>query len=304
MAIRQNWEKMRKTDKKVAFYIIAFLTVLDIVAFYIFLDFEERKFLEVNFFDVGQGDAIFIETPRGYQILIDGGPNSTIIKKLAGEMLFWDRTIDLVVLTHPEKDHLTGLIEVLKRYRVKNVLWTGVIRDNQEFKEWQSAARKEGAKTIIAVSGEKIKGSDFLMKVLLPQENLKGREVDKTSNDTSVVSRLVFGKTTFLFTGDISKKAETLILEAEEDIGSNVLKIAHHGSKYSSGENFIKAVSPEIAVISAGKNRYGHPHPEVLSILKKYDIKVLKTLTNGDIKIISDGRELRITTNCKVSPNY
>ena len=114
--------------------------------------------LEVTFFDVGQGDAAFIETPQNQQILIDGGPTSIILEKLGREMPFWDRTIDLIILTHPEHDHMAGLIEVLKRYQVGNILWTGVVRDTAEYKEWQKLIKEEGAKIYIAQAGQQIEG--------------------------------------------------------------------------------------------------------------------------------------------------
>ncbi len=260
-------------------------------------DLNHHKFLEVSFFDVGQGDSVFIETPQRQQILIDGGPDSTVLEKLKKEMPFWDRTIDLVILSHPEKDHITGLLEVLKRYKVENILWTGVVRDTAEYKEWEKLIREEGAKIIIAKSGERISGSrtsrgksDFnvSVEVLYPFESLEGK-VFKDSNNTSIVVKLTFGQNSFLFTGDIPKSAE----KGLSDVDADVLKVSHHGSKTSSGEEFIKQVSPIIAVISVGKNNsYGHPHKEVLDILNKYAINILRTDLDGDIKIISNGKNI------------
>lgn len=265
----------------------------DIFAWWLVYDLSQDK-LEVVFFDVGQGDAIFIETPKNQQILIDGGPSSAVLEKLAKEMPFWDRTIDLIVLTHPEQDHITGLLDVLKRYQIKNILWTGVVRDTAEYKEWVDLIKKEKANIIIAKSGEKISFFEKLsFLVLNPFDDWRGKEL-KDSNPTSIVLKLAFGETSFLFTGDITKSIEKeLVLgpaEHKAQLDSDVLKVGHHGSKTSSSDDFIKQVSPEIAVIPAGKNNsYGHPHQQTLDTLAKYGIKIFRTDIDGDIKIISNG---------------
>ena len=243
--------------------------------------------LEVTFFDVRQGDSIFIETSQNQQIIIDGGPTSAVLEKLGQEMPFWDRTIDLIILTHPEHDHMAGLIEVLKRYQVENILWTGVVRDTAEYKEWQRLIREEGANIYIAQAGQQIKlARAILADILYPFESLEGQEF-KDSNNTSIIVRLVFGENSFLFTGDAPQSVEKKLLETAID--SDILKIGHHGSKTSSAQDFIGVVSPEVAVISAGKdNKYGHPAPEVLQNLS--GVKILRTDLDGDIKIISDGK--------------
>ena len=201
-------------------------------------------------------------------------------------MPFWDRTIDLIILTHPEHDHMAGLIEVLKRYQVGNILWTGVVRDTAEYKEWQKLIKEEGAKIYIAQAGQQIEGGPTSINILYPLESLEGQE-SKDSNNTSIVARLVFGENSFLFTGDAPQSVEKKLLETAID--SDILKIGHHGSKTSSAQDFIGVVSPEVTVISAGKdNKYGHPAPEVLQNLS--GVKILRTDLDGDIKIISDGK--------------
>ncbi len=273
---------------------------LNILAWITVLDLSKSDLLEVIFFNVDQGDAIFIKTPQKHQILIDGGPSSAILEKLAKEMPFWDRSIDLIVLTHPEKDHLGGLLEVLKRYKVENIFWTGIIRDTVEYEEWKRLIDEEDARIFIARTGQKIKFWRSIFYILYPFENLEGQEL-KNSNNTSIVAKLVFGKNSFLFTGDIYKSIEKKLLGhyvpdqvKHSSIDSDVLKIAHHGSKTSSSEEFLREVSPEIAVISVGENRYGHPHPEVLSSLERFAIKILRTDKNGNIKIVSDGKNFKV----------
>ena len=149
----------------------------------------------------------------------------------------------------------------------------------------------EKAQLKIAKAGQKIKASGTVLAILYPFENLEGK-VFEDSNNTSIISKLVFGKNSFLFTGDAYKNVEGELINKKAEIDSDVLKVAHHGSKTSSSEEFIKAVSPEIAVISAGReNKYGHPNQEVLELLEKYGIRVLRTDKDGDIKIISDGNK-------------
>ena len=287
---------MRKS-RNFIFSIFGSLFLLNILAWLTVYEINQNRFLEVDFFDVGQGDAIFIESPKGHQILIDGGPSSAILEKLAKEMPFWDRTIDLVILTHPERDHLAGLLEVLKRYKVENILWTGVVRDTQEFKEWEKAIKEEKANVRIAQSGQKITilSEKLYLEILYPFENLTGQEL-KNSNNTSIVSQVVFNENSFLFTGDIPKSTEKKLAENESNLNSDILKVSHHGSKNASSKEFIEKVLPEIAVISAGKgNSYGHPHQEVLDILESYGIRVLRTDQQGDIKIISDGNNYEVS---------
>lgn len=288
---------MKSPKKNLVFYILGILVLLNIISGIVAFDLSKAQFLEVNFFDVGQGDSIFIESHGRHQILIDGGPGSAILEKLAKEMPFWDRTIDLVILTHPERDHLAGLLEVLKRYKVENILWTGIVRDTQESKEWEKAIEEEKADVKIAQSGQKIAmlPGKLYIEILYPFENLTGQEI-KNSNDTSIVSRLVFNGNSFLFTGDIQKSVEKELTENGKELNSDILKISHHGGKTSSSKEFIKEVSPEIAVISVGKgNSYGHPHQEVLDILESCGIRVLRTDQAGDIKIISDGNNYEIS---------
>jgi competence protein ComEC len=285
---------MTKLQRRSVFLIIGILFVCNVYAWIIVYDLTKPQFLEVNFFDVGQGDSIFIETPRNYQILIDGGPSSAVLEKLGKEMPSWDRTIDLAVLTHPEHDHMAGLIEVLKTYEVDFILWTGVLRDTAEYEEWMKLLERGITKVKIAEAGQKIITPEVFLEVLHPFEDLEGKEIENT-NKSSIALRLVFDDTSFIFTGDSYKSIEKEIVDRGIYVDSDVLKAGHHGSKTSTAEEFVEAVSPDIVVISAGReNSYGHPHPETLEVLGKYDIIVLRTDLQGDIKIISDGKTLNI----------
>ena len=283
-------------NKKIAWIVFGVLFGVSIAVWLIIWDLREAGDLEVVFFDVGQGDAIFVETKYGFQVLIDGGPDLTILDKLGKEMPFYDRTLDLIVLTHPDHDHLFGLLEVLKRYEVKNILWTGVEKDTAEWQEWKKLIKEEGANIIIAKAGQRINFSaqGIFLDILYPFESLEGREF-KYANDTSIVAELVFKNISVLFTGDISKKTEKELIDKYIDLKSDILKIAHHGSASSSCEEFLEKISPELAVISVGENSWGHPDKRVLANLEKFDIKVLITKELGDIKIISDGQKYQFS---------
>lgn len=288
---------MLDKNKNFVVYILSGLVCFNILAWLAVCGLSSPRFLEVNFFDVGQGDAIFIQTPQRYQILIDGGPNNAILEKLSSEMPFWDRTIHLIILTHPEHDHYGGLIEVLKRYKVNNILWTGILRETEEYEIWKDLIQKEGAKIIIAQSGQTIKVGEAQLNILCPFESLEGQKL-KNTNNTSIINNLVFNENSFLFTGDAFKSVERKLANKGVFLESDVLKVGHHGSKTSTSEEFIEAVNPKIAIIQCGRdNRYGHPHSETLAILEKYDIKVLRTDIDGDVKIISDGKTLSINTD-------
>ena len=274
---------------------IVFLLLAAIVVWMAVADLAHRKMLEVTFLDVGQGDAAFIEIPGGRQILIDGGPDSSVLSGLGRVMPFWDRDIDLIVLSHPDHDHLAGLLEVLKNYNVKGVLWAGVKKETAEFEEWQSLIVKERASVEITQPGERISldsNQDHYLEVLYSEPDLIG-EVAKDTNNSSAVIRLVYGRRSFLFTGDIYGFTEEEIASEGSDLRSDVLKVSHHGSKNSASEKFMARVLPEAAVISAGAgNSYGHPSAEILDLLGKYDIKMMRTDLNGDITFETDGSRL------------
>jgi len=269
-------------NKKIIIWVVFGVLVFVVVA-PVFIGELNRSDLEIVIFDVGQGDSIYIETKNNFQALIDGGPTPAVLEKLGQEMPFYDRTIEFIVLTHPDHDHLLGLLEVLKRYEVKNILWTGVVKDSAEYKEWVKLLEQEKANVIIAQAGQKInlQKSDLYLLVLYPFESLEGKEV-KDSNDTSVVLKLVFKNNSFLFMGDISSKLENEITDVDADI----LKVAHHGGKNSSSAEFIQSVSPKTAVISVGDNSYGHPSEEVLQLFKQFGIQVLITKELGDIRFV------------------
>lgn len=271
-------------------YVIGGLALLLLMSIALWSEVLRISSFEVTFFDVGQGDAALVLGSRGQQIVIDGGPDNTILEKLAKKIPLWDRTIDIVILSHPAQDHMAGLIDVLKKYRVKNVVWNGIHRDTEIFTAWEQALekeRKEGATISVVRAPGKISlsgsGCPQFFDILYPVEDIVGKTfVD--DNDTAVVVRFVSCVHSVLFTGDLTAKGEKQILESIYDVDSDVLKVGHHGSRTSTSKIFLEAVSPDIAVISSGKgNQYGHPHQETLATLAQYGIEIRRTDEEGDI---------------------
>lgn len=284
---------MRENKENRILVVLMVLFCFNILAWLTVFDLDRQGSLEVNFFDVGQGDAIFIETPGNQQILIDGGSGSAVLEKLGEEMPFWDRTIDLLILTHPHEDHLSGLIKVLENYEVENVLWTGVLMETSIFEKWQEAIKE--AKVYIAQSGQKVISGKAVLEIIYPFENLEDQKIKEVDN-TSIVVRLIFGNNFFLFTGDAFQSVEKQLVEKGIFIESDILKVGHHGSETSSGQDFVEEVSPEVAVISVGKNnKYGHPNQETLDTLVKYGIRIFRTDEQGDIKIISNSKNYAVS---------
>ena len=256
--------------------------------------------LEVVFVDVGQGDAAYISTPLNRQIVVDGGPGRLDMVRFLGErMPPGDRTLDLVVLTHPHADHLTGLLATMERYEVGAVLERPVDYDGPGYVAWRELAAEKGALVLEALPGQRIEmGDGAIVQVLGPPEHLlSGTESDV--DNASVVVRLSYGGVSFLLTGDMFREAEAVLVAAGGNFESDVLKVGHHGSRTSSSEAFLNAVRPAAAVISAGAgNHFGHPHAETLEALGGYvrPEMVFNTLERGDVRFVTDGKALHVST--------
>lgn len=281
------------------FSLFALFLVVVLVWYAVFY-FEARQNLLVSFFDIGQGDAIFIEASNGNQILVDGGPSDKILAKLGQALPFWDRSVDLLVLTHPHADHLDGLFEVLKRYQIGAVIESGASYSLPEYEEWHRTLAEKNVPILTARRGQKIifaKAGE--LDIFSPFENFVGASL-KNPHDANVVSKLTYGNSSFLLMGDAERSLEyRLLLESGSpgfySLKSEVLKVGHHGSKTSSSEEFLQAVSPKIAVIQVGrKNRYGHPTQEVLDRLAVSGAGILRNDLSGDIQFGSDGSNLVI----------
>jgi len=252
---------------------------------------ENNGLITVAFLDVGQGDAIFIEAPNGKQVLIDAGPNKKVLRELSKQMPFYDRSLDLIIITHPDGDHIGGFPEILNTYLVGKVLESGVICDSELCEKLEKQIEASKIEKIIAQRGMLIDlGEEVYLKVLFPDRDATNLE----TNLSSLVIKLIYGENSFLLTGDSPQEIEEyLVFLDSADLDVDVLKLGHHGSKTSSAEIFLGFTNPEVAIISVGKdNRYGHPHQVVLDSLEKFGIKILRTDEQGTILIKSDGENL------------
>ncbi len=256
--------------------------------------------LHISFLDVGQGDAILVQTPTHQNILIDGGPSPQAVSLELGKKLpFWDRTIDLVVLTHPNADHVTGLVEVLQRYKVKQVLYPDLDFKSDIYDEWLGLIQEKNIEYTIAQAGQQIDlGKGVVIEVLNPPKILF-TDTSSDIDNNGMVLRLSMGEVSFLLTADIRQEAEFELINRRADLHSTVLKVAHHGSNTSTCQEFLAVVNPQLAVISVGAaNRFGHPTPEVMERLgeKLGSENIYRTDKHGTIEFITDGKRLWVKT--------
>lgn len=302
---------MDRVKENIKFYTVSFFILANFFIWYAVF-FEQRKDLTVAFLDVGQGDAIFIESPDGKQILIDGGSNESVVRELSKLMPFYDRSIDMVLMSHPDSDHIGGLPAVLKNYQVDFFIESGVSSGNGVYDELEKVVLEKGVKKFLAQQGMKVylcdfdaqhssensveeeflKGCENYLEILFPNVDVSGFE----TNTASIVVRLVYGNESFLFTGDSPQKIENyLAMVYGNKLKVNVLKLGHHGSSTSNSEKFLGFTSPEYAIVSVGlNNRYGHPHQEVINLLNKFTIPLLRTDQLGTIIFKTDGQSLKI----------
>ncbi|MEK7657641.1 MAG: MBL fold metallo-hydrolase [Patescibacteria group bacterium] len=247
-----------------------------------------NKNLEVYFLDVGQGDSQLVNLPSGVQVLIDGGPNKKVLNELSSVLAPTDRYIDLVILSHPQYDHFAGLIEVLKRYKVGAFIYNGREGEAKSFADLKKALKENKIPEIILAGNDKIKYQDSRFDILSPTSDfLKSSEL----NDTTLVMKLggLNSAADILFTGDIGKNVEDYLAK-NFDIKADILKVGHHGSKFSSGEEFLKKIGAKIAVIEVGKNNYGHPTVAALNRLTSAGARIFRTDNDGTIKLIINDR--------------
>jgi competence protein ComEC len=296
--MKEMWELCKKNFALCGKTVACSLLILLILAlFFISYKVLSLKELRVTFFDVGQGDAIFVTTPSGRQILIDGGRDNLVSRHLRQEMSFFDSTLDMIIATHDDSDHITGLISVLDDYNVETIAMTHVRGEGAIADAFLEAAEKEKAhngKTILLSRGDVIDvGDGVTMHVLHPEKGVSYGE----SNDASISLLIAYGEHTFLLTGDLSKDYEARLVIEEMEKGVTVYKAGHHGSNTSSGEVLLSRIKPVYAIISAGNNNpYGHPHEEVLKRLRVFSRYILSTIDRGTITFKSNGKILEVVT--------
>ncbi len=274
------------------------LLILGIVAVIVaipafWLTYQAASDLEVVFLDIGQGDAILIKTPYGQNILIDGGPDNTVIKRLAENFSWWDKKIDLMILTHPHDDHVSGLIDVIKRYKVEKILYTGVVHSSPDYLAWLELIRDRKIPLTIIDRPQIIEfGENCGLQIIYPRESLLGKEVSNLNN-SSIVAKLVYGQTKFLLAGDIELEVEQELLNSGTDLSAQVFKANHHGSDTSNSTEFLQAVQPEIVVIQVGAdNNFGHPSRRVIKRIERIGAQVFRNDLDGTVKLISDGERI------------
>lgn len=259
------------------------LFLLGCVLIYQNITYNDKK-LHVVICDVGQGDSIFVRTPNGSDILIDGGPDDSVLNCLGKHMPFWDRTLEIVILTHPDADHVTGLIDVIKRYKLIHFYTSDVKTETAVYAQFLKTLEQYKIKQNYLWQGDKFKFTDGLsFETLWPTREWKGL----TTNSFSVTELLTYKNFKVFLTGDLDAEQVSEISSLVGDI--DFLKIPHHGSRFGLTADIINILSPEMAVISVGKNSYGHPTQFILDLLKSANINTFRTDQLGDIKIVSDG---------------
>ena len=256
------------------------IITLILLSFILFSEYQ-RDGLEFIVFSVGQGDSILIRTLSRRDILIDGGPDNTLVYKLGQYLPFYDREIDLIILTHPHSDHVIGLIEVLKRYQVKKVLMTGVKYYSAEYLAFEEEILKRHIPVeVITHRGEMLLDRDTKLDIIFPNQSFFDKE-NKNLNNTSIVAKLIYASSSIMLTGDFEDE-ENLVAK-DLDLSADILKVGHHGSRTANSLDFLAAVNPKIAVISSGLgNKFDHPHQETLENLKKLGISIYRTDSGGD----------------------
>lgn len=271
---------------------IAALVFFNAVTWFLVHSEKQSDLLHIYFFDIGQGDSIFIESPTHGRVLIDGGPDRDVLSELGKVLPFGDTRIDVIIGTHPDKDHIGGLPEIIGRYNVGAFIGTEVQSENVLSYELEQRIRDRGIPHLLAKRGTVIDfGDGAKLIILFPDRDVTTWE----TNDASVVALLMYKERSFLLTGDATLKTELTLLSLDEAVlNADVLKVGHHGSRTSTSKLFADAVSPEYSIISAGKNNtYGHPHKEVLTQLTQAGSVILSTAEKGTIMFETDGRELK-----------
>jgi competence protein ComEC len=253
--------------------------------------------------DVGQGDAILAVYGTD-EILVDGGPDSKVLECLSRHLPFWDREIEIVVISHPQKDHFGGLVEVFERYQVDLVVTSGLDASSQEWQVLKEVVGGSGADIVLATSEKSIRLGEIYLDVVWPSPSFVVQTDAKDDsqvlgvfsskrdpNDFSVVANLRLGDFDALLTGDIGPEVINEILNAGRIHRAEYIKVPHHGSKNGLTQELLDTVEPEVAVISVGKNSFGHPHQEILEMLETQNIKTLRTDKEGDVELITDGEK-------------
>ena len=284
---------MYKMNKKLYLLLnIVLLSLITSAVFFFFYRERKTQVLKVSFLDVGQGDSIYIKSPSGKDMIIDGGPDKRVLARLSREMDFFDRGIDIVIASHGDQDHITGLVEVVNRYKVGVYIEPLSEKDSEVLDELHKTIEQKNIKKIYAVYGQKIDlGEGVICTIIHPGID----SIEYDANDSSIVLLIEYGEISFLLTGDASIKSENQYLKYLEHKSVTVLKAGHHGSDTSTSESLLEKITPEYVIFSAGKdNKYGHPSISVIDRVKNYKSKILNTYEIGNINFESDGQTVTV----------
>lgn len=281
---------MENKTRKIFSPISILVLVIAFLGIWVAIFMPQDKRLKVTYLDVGQGDSEFIEFPDGKNALIDGGPDKKVLESLGRNMPFYKRKIDVIFLSHPHSDHVSGLIHVLNRYEVGRVVLTRAVHTSPEYAEFLKLIKEKEIPTTEGIRGTEFEFlPDNKIKILYPEMTLD----TKNLNNTSEVLLLESAKTRFIFTGDIEADAADRLVPIEPSLSADIIKVPHHGSKNALSESLYKATKPRFAVISVGAdNAYGHPHNSVIEFLNKSKIDYFRTDREGDIMFSSDGANI------------
>lgn len=249
-------------------------------------------------FSIGQGDALYIRTSDGQDILIDGGPDDRIVQHLSHVLPPGDRDIELMVLTHPHADHVNGLVAVTQRFIVRQALLTDVRFAQSAYHAWLEELDRDQVREHVAVAGQRYVVGTATLDVLWPGQDLSHVAIDHDHasegggvNDSSIVLKLTCDGSQAVLMGDASSDIEQRILDGGADVRADLLKVGHHGSRFSSSPTFLASVNPRWAVISVGVNNvYHHPHPTTLLHLERTRATILRTDQQGNIVLESNGQ--------------
>lgn len=268
--------------------IVGVLALTAILIWLAVFSLPDRK-LHIFVFDVGQGDSIFIRTPKNYKILIDGGPDERVLERLSSVLPFYDKSLDLVILTHPHADHINGLTEVLKVYKVTKVLYNLVPYQSSEYQRFKDQVRAQNIDKRLFTVGDKIELTDGVtLSCFWPQRQETFAELIDV-NFASIVFRLDFGEFSALLTGD-AEFGKIWELEKIKWEPVEFLKVPHQGSREATTQKVLEELKPQLAVISVGPNKFGHPSQSVIGLLEAVGAKVLRTDQHGTVEVISDGK--------------
>jgi competence protein ComEC len=278
-----------RNKKKLFNWLLAILFLVTALIYsQVYYIYAQNNQVKIFFLDIGQGDSILIDFGKNQQALIDGGPSKAVLTELGKYLPIGDRTIEYMILTHPDSDHLTGLNYVLESYQVEKIYHTGVNHDTNRYQEFRDKIKSEN--TEIADYGDVIKPNKTAkIEIIYPLISLNNQNKSNL-NDSSIVAVLDIGKVEILLTGDGEENVWQELISKNLLKDVEILKVSHHGASNGTNEELLKTTKPELAIISAGKdNRYGHPKKDVLNLLEEHQLNIKRTDQEGTIKLTTDG---------------